>query len=265
MVAFTRRDGIATITLSRPERLNAITPENVEELLAILNGLKTDLETKVVILTGEGRGFCAGMDIQGQGDGGRAGEEPAEGKVQRLYRGMVRAGEIVLGLREIPQPVVAALRGPVVGMAFSMALACDLRVAGPTTKFVTPFLNLGFSAGDLGLTWMLPRLIGTARAGEIFYRAQTVDAARALELGLVTEIAEDDLAGAQALAEELLTRSPFGLRHTKELLNLSLDAPGLRTQLAIENRTQTLGFLTEDLVEGIAATMERRAPKFRDR
>ncbi|GAB2810223.1 enoyl-CoA hydratase/isomerase family protein [Actinocorallia aurea] len=266
MVGFTRKDGIATITLNRPERLNAITPENVEEILAILNGLKTDTETKVVILTGEGRGFCAGMDIQGQGlAGSGGGKGEGQGRIQKIYQGMVRSGEIVLGLREIPQPVIAALRGPVVGMAFSMALACDLRVAAPSTKFHTPFLNLGFSAGDLGLTWMLPRLIGTARAGEIFYRARSIGAEKALELGLVTEIAEDDVAGAEALAAELLTRSPFGLRHTKELLNLSLDAPGLRTQLAIENRTQTLGFLTEDLLEGIAATMEKRAPKFRDR
>ena len=260
MVLFDRRDGVATITLSRPERLNAVTYDDTVELLRILTGLKDDTATKVVVLTGEGRAFCAGMDIQ-QGEA----EPSDEGRVQRIYRNMVRAGELVLGLREIPQPVVAALHGPVVGMAFSLALACDLRVASPTTRFVSPFLKLGFSAGDLGLSWMLPRLIGTARAGEIFYRAQTVDAERALELGLVTEIAEDDLAGARALAAELMTRSPFGLRHTKELLNLAMDAPGLRTHLAVENRTQTMAFLTEDLKEGFAATMEKREPRFRDR
>lgn len=259
MVEFVKRDGVATITLSRPERLNAITYADTVDLLRILTGLKEDLETKVVVLTGAGRAFCAGMDIQ-QDD-----EKSDEGRVQRIYRGMVRAGELVLGLREIPQPVIAALHGPVVGMAFSMALACDLRVASPTTKFVSPFLKLGFSAGDLGLSWMLPRLIGTARAGEIFYRVQTVGAERALDLGLVTEIAEDDLAGAHALAAELMTRSPFGLRHTKELLNLALDAPGLRAHLAIENRTQTMAFLTEDLKEGFAATMEKREPQFRNR
>ncbi|GAA2722344.1 enoyl-CoA hydratase/isomerase family protein [Actinocorallia aurantiaca] len=263
MVEFVKRDGVAVITLSRPERLNAISYEDTVDLLAILGGLKEDLETKVVILTGAGRAFCAGMDIQ-QDDAGQAGAA-AEGAVQRIYRNMVRAGELVLGLREIPQPVVAALHGPVVGMAFSLALACDLRVASPTTKFISPFLKLGFSAGDLGLSWMLPRLIGTARAGEIFYRAQTVGAERALELGLVTEIAEDDLAGAEALAAELMTRSPFGLRHTKELLNLAMDAPGLRAHLAVENRTQTMAFLTEDLKEGMAATMEKREPKFHNR
>ncbi len=252
---------MAVITLSRPERLNAITVADVKTLLGIFAELKEDLETRVVILTGAGRAFCAGMDIQGDGE---EAESSAEGRVQRIYRSMVRAGELVLGLREIPQPVVAALHGPVVGMAFSMALACDLRVASPTARFVAPFLKLGFSAGDLGLSWMLPRLIGTARAGEIFYRAQSVDAERALGLGLVTEVVEDDLAGAHALAEELLTRSPFGLRHTKELLNLALDAPGLRTHLAAENRTQTMAFLTEDLREGMAATLEKREPKFRN-
>lgn len=260
MVDFKRRDGVATITLSRPDRLNAITNEVVEELLTILGELAKDTETRVVILTGEGRAFCSGMDIQQPTDG-----PSTEGKVQRIYRGLARAGEVVLALREIPQPVIAALHGPVVGMAISLALACDLRVASPTTKMVSPFLKLGFSAGDLGLSWMLPRLIGTARAAEIFYRAQTITAERALELGLVTQVVEDDLAGAHELAEELLTRSPFGLRHTKELLNLSLDAPGLRAHLAIENRTQTMAFLTEDLMEGMMATMEKREPRFNNR
>ncbi|GAA3198300.1 enoyl-CoA hydratase/isomerase family protein [Actinocorallia longicatena] len=259
MVDFDRRDGVATITLSRPDRLNAITDEIVEELLRILGELATDTATRVVILTGEGRAFCSGMDIQADTP------DSDEGRVQRIYRGLVRAGEVVCALREIPQPVVAALHGPVAGMAISLALACDLRVASPTMKMVTPFLKLGFSAGDLGLSWMLPRLIGTARAGEIFYRAQNITAERALELGLVTMIVEDDLAGARELAAELMTRSPFGLRHTKELLNLAMDAPSLRTHMAIENRTQTMAFLTEDLREGFTATLERRDPEFRNR
>ncbi|MEO5874814.1 MAG: enoyl-CoA hydratase-related protein [Streptosporangiaceae bacterium] len=259
MVRFDRRDGVATLTLSRPERLNAITDEVVEELLEILHGLATDTSVRVVILTGEGRAFCSGMDIQATGP------ESEEGRVQRLYRALQRAGDVVLALREIPQPVIAALHGPVVGMAISLALACDLRVASPTARLVSPFLRLGFSAGDLGLSWLLPRLVGTAKAAEIFYRAQSLTAAEALDLGLVTMVVEDDLVGAEELAGELLTRSPFGLRHTKELLNLSMDAPGLRAHMAIENRTQTMAFLTEDLMEGFAATMEKREPHFRNK
>lgn len=259
MVQFEKRDGVATITLSRPERLNAITDEVVEELLEILHGLATDTSVRVVIFTGEGRAFCSGMDIQDPGP------ESDEGRVQRIYRGMQRAGEVVLALREIPQPVIAALHGPVVGMAISLALACDLRVASPTTKLASPFLKLGFSAGDLGLSWLLPRLIGTAKAAEVFYRALTLTADEAAELGLVTMVVEDDLVGAQELAEELLTRSPFGLRHTKELLNLSMDAPGLRAHMAIESRTQTMAFLTEDLTEGFSASLDKRAPNFRNR
>src|SRR3954451_16178111 len=118
MVLFDTRDGVATITLSRPERLNAITDEVVEELLEILRGLVTDTSVRVVILTGAGRAFCSGMDIHDLGP------ETAEGRVQRIYRGLQRAGEVVLALREIPQPVIAALHGPVVGMAISLALAC---------------------------------------------------------------------------------------------------------------------------------------------
>ncbi|MEW2358823.1 enoyl-CoA hydratase-related protein [Spirillospora sp. NPDC029432] len=256
-----RRDGVLVITLARPERLNAVTGALTEEMLDVLNELMRDSSTQVVVLTGEGRGFCSGMDLQGgDGDGG-------EGRVQRLYHGIARGGEVTARLREIPQPVIAALHGPVAGMGVSWALACDLRVADPTTRFVVPFTNLGLSAGDCGLSWLLPRLVGTARAAEIFYRAQRLDVAAARDLGLVTEVADEgkDLEGALALAGELLAKSPYGLRRTKELLNASLDAPGLRRQLAAETGIQTMAFFTEDLAEGMAATMEKRPPEFRNR
>jgi enoyl-CoA hydratase/carnithine racemase len=264
-VAFERRDGVALITLSRPERLNAVTPAMVEELLAVLDRLATDAGTRVVVLTGAGRAFTAGMDVRDDVLGGPdAGEE---GRVARVYRGMARSGELILRLRDIPQPVIAALHGPVAGMGMSLALACDLRVADPTARFIAPFLKLGLSAGDLGLTWLLPRLVGASRAAEIFYRARTVTAAEADDLGLLATLAVEggDLAAALDLAADLLARSPFGLRHTKELLNLSLDASGLRAHLAVENRTQTMAFLTEDLAEGLAATMDKREPRFRNR
>jgi enoyl-CoA hydratase/carnithine racemase len=268
-IEFERRDGLAVVTLSRPDRLNAVTPAMVEELIAVFDRLATDTATRVVVLTGAGRAFTAGMDIRGDGTGGPSADEASEpeGRVARTYRDMVRSGELVLRLREIPQPVIAALHGPVVGMGMSVALACDLRVADPTAKFVAPFLKLGFSAGDLGLTWMLPRLIGASRAAEIFYRARSVTSSEAHDLGLIAEMADEgaDLEAALALAAELLKRSPFGLRHTKELLNLSIDASGLRAHLAVENRTQALAFLTEDLAEGVAATMEKREPRFRNR
>ncbi len=260
-VELQRRDGIAVITLSRPERLNAIDSAMVEALIAILDGLMTDTATRVVVLTGAGRAFTAGMDI-------RSGVPGSDGgTVARIYHGLTRSGEVVTRLREIPQPVIAALHGPVVGMGMPMALACDLRVADSTTTFSAPFLKLGFSAGDLGLTWLLPRLIGVSRASEIFYRARPVTAAEADDLGLLAELTEagGDLEAALALAGELMSRSPFGLRHTKELLNLSLDVPAMRRQLAVENRTQALAFLTEDVVEGLTAAVEKREPEFRDR
>jgi enoyl-CoA hydratase len=258
-----RRDGVVTITLSRPERLNAVDGALTEEMLDALNELARDPSTHVVVLTGEGRGFCSGMDIQGGDPGG----ETAEGRVQRLYRGIARGAEVTARLREIPQPVIAALHGPVAGMGVSWALACDLRVADPTTRFVVPFTNLGLSAGDCGLSWLLPRLIGPAKAAEISYRAQRLDVHRADELGLITEITAEgaDLAGAQALADELLTKSPYGLRRTKELLNASLDAPGLRRQLAAETAVQTLAFFSEDLAEGMTATLQKRTPEFKNR
>jgi enoyl-CoA hydratase len=258
-----RRDGVLTITLSRPERLNAVDGALTEEMLDVLNELMRDPDTRVVVLTGEGRGFCSGMDIQGGDPGG----ESTEGRAQRLYRGIARGGEVTARLREIPQPVIVALHGPVAGMGVSWALAGDLRVADPTTRFVVPFVNLGLSAGDCGLSWLLPRLVGPAKAAEIAYRAQRLDVTRADALGLITEITPEggDLAAAQALAEELLTKSPYGLRRTKELLNASLDVPGLRQQLLAETAVQALAFFTEDLAEGMTATLEKRPPDFRNR
>lgn len=280
-LALDRRDGVLVITLSRPERLNAVTAELTEELIDVLHELPRDTETQVVVLTGEGRGFCSGMDIQGGDPGdkssagaraGSSGSPPptatvSEGRIQRIYRGIARGGEVTARLREIPQPVIGALHGPVAGMGVSWALACDLRVADPTTKFVVPFTDLGLSGGDCGLSWLLPRLVGPAKAAEIFYRAQRLNVDKACELGLVTEVTEqgEDLEGALALAAELLAKSPYGLRRTKELLNLSLDAPGLRQQLVTETGIQTMAFFTEDLVEGMTATMERRPPQFKNR
>jgi enoyl-CoA hydratase/carnithine racemase len=260
-----RRDGIMVLTLSRPDRLNAVTPALVEEILDVLNELARDVATHVLVLTGEGRGFCSGMDLTG--GGADTPDGPDVGRVQRLHHGIGRGGEVTARLREIPQPVIAALHGPVAGMGVSWALACDLRVADPTTRFVVPFVNLGLSAGDCGLSWLLPRLAGHAQAAEICYRASRFGAERARELGLITELTDEgkDLESALALAEELLTKSPYGLRRTKELLNLSLDVPGLRRQLAIETGVQTMAFFTEDLAEGMAATMEKRPPEFKNR
>ncbi|SEF82456.1 short chain enoyl-CoA hydratase /Enoyl-CoA hydratase [Thermomonospora echinospora] len=260
-----RRDGVLVITLNRPERLNAVSAAVSEEMVDVLNGLMRDPRTHVVVLTGAGRGFCSGMDIRDDGPG--TAEPDAEGRAQRLYRGIAGGGEVTARLREIPQPVIAALHGPVAGMGVSWALACDLRVADPTTRFVLPFTDLGLSGGDCGLSWLLPRLVGPAKAADLLYRARRLRAEEARELGLITEMAEEggDLAAALALAGELLRRSPYGLRRTKELLNASLDAPGLRQQLVAETGIQTLAFFTEDLAEGMTATLAGRPPEFRNR
>ncbi|TMQ87484.1 hypothetical protein ETD83_39725 [Actinomadura soli] len=128
-------------------------------------------------------------------------------------------------------------------------------------------VDLGLSAGDCGLSWLLPRLVGPAKAAEISYRAQRLDVTRADALGLITEITPEaaDLDAAHALADDLLTKSPYGLRRTKELLNASLDAPGLRRQLMAETAVQTLAFFTEDLAEGMTATLQKRPPDFKNR
>jgi enoyl-CoA hydratase len=268
-LAVERRDAVLVVTLSRPDRLNAVSSAMVEELHDVLDGLIRDSDTRIVVLAGAGRGFCSGMDVKGGavGDGTSAPGQVPQGRVQQIYGSLLRSAELIPRLREIPQPIVAALHGPVVGMGISLALAADLRVADPTVRFVAPFHRLGLSGGDIGLSWLLPRMVGPAKAAEIFYRDLTLDAAQVEGLGLLTEVTAEgkDLDGALALAAELLTKSPFGLRNTKELLNLSLDAPGLRAHQAVENRSQALAFMTEDLIEGMSAVVERREPTFNDR
>lgn len=262
-VTFERRDGIAVLTLNRPERRNAYDLSTVEEIHAVCNELDADLATRVLILTGAGPAFCAGIDLK---EGVDAWPEQV-GKVQARYRLQRRLASMVLRLREIPQPVIAAIHGPAVGGGLALAAAADLRVADTTARFNAAFIRLGLSGGDDGASWLLPRLVGPAVAAEILYTGRFVDADEALRIGLVNKVVQEgDLAEAALnLAAQILENSPFGIRMTKELLNYSLDAPALRQAMEMENRTQVLCLMTEDFDEGVRAFTERRPANYQDR
>jgi enoyl-CoA hydratase len=257
-------EGIAVLTLSQPARLNAYSLAMVEEIHAVLDALDRDLSSRVLILTGAGRAFCAGIDLKDDLD---SWPERQLGKVQSRYRMQKRLASMVVRLREIPQPVIAAVHGPAVGGGLALAAACDVRLADPTARFGAAFIKLGLSAGDDGATWLMPRIVNPSLAAELLYTGRLIDASEALRIGLVSRVTEPGghVTAARDLAREMLANSPFGIRMTKELLNYTLDAPGLRHVIELENRTQALCMMTEDFEEGTRAFAERRPARYRDR
>lgn len=257
------RDGIGVVQLNRPDRLNAYSPQTVSEFLGLCDRLERDLSIRVAILHGAGRAFCAGLDMKtGIGDW-----DEGVGRVQNRYRVQQRLASMVVRLREIPQPVIAAVHGHAVGGGLALAAAADLRVADGTARFSAAFVRLGLSGGDDGSTWFLPRLLGPAVAADLLYTGRTVDADEALRIGLVNRVVEDGrhLEASIELAQRIMANPPFGVRMTKELLNFSLGAPSLRDAIELENRTQALCLMTDDFAEGERAYAERRPARFADR
>lgn len=256
-------DHIAIVYLNRPERLNAIDRQMADELLAALNCLRDNLDCRVVILTGRGRGFSAGLDLQE--DPRRATDPP--GEPQARYRVVQRMATIASTLRAIPQPVIAAVNGPAAGGGMGIALACDVRVASESAVFLPSFATIGLSAGEMGTSFFLPRIVGSEHAARVLYTAARVSAQEAKELGLVSRVVQDGeaLAEARKLAGDMVRSvSPLGLRLTKELLNVSAGATSLEMVLHLENRGQALAVLTEDHREAVRAFRKRRPPMYRD-
>jgi enoyl-CoA hydratase len=266
-------DGIGVVKLNRPDKLNAFTIQMIEELHNLFHKLETDMDVRVLILTGEGRAFSAGTDLN-ECATIYAKQTPKKylhlkymdvpETVKREYYAQRRTSQLILRMREIPQPIICAIKGPTVGMAFSIAAAADIRIAGESARFRNGVVLLGLSAVDIGNSYFLPRLIGLSRAAEILYSARFVDAQEAERIGFVSKIVPDDklMDEALALAKTLTRNSPLGLRLTKSSINANLSAANLETALEIENRAQVLSMTSVDMNEGIAAFMEKREPKY---
>lgn len=260
------RDGpVTTVALDRPERLNALSYEVIRGLARTLEELRSDPAQRVVLLTGTGRAFCAGIDLKEQASG--ATWDDRSGHVQERYALQQAVADVVVGLRRIPQPVIAVVAGTAAGGGLSLACAADIRIAEPAATFSAAFVRLGASGGDLGSSYFLPRIVGWDRAAELLYTGRTVDAAEAERIGLVTQMAGtgQGLATAQALAAEMVAVAPMSTRMTKSLLNLSRDGATLDQMIEFENRTQILLTHTEDFAEGVSAFAQRRPPRFSDR
>lgn len=254
------KPGIRRMTFDRPERLNAINNAFIAGLHAALDDAEADRSCRVVLLTGAGRGFCAGFDMKGGDYSGDA----AQRGVADLMAGQRRLADLALRLHELPAAVVAAVNGPAAGGGFALALAADIRVASEAAVFVASNVTIGLSGGEMGMTWRLPRLIGEGRAAEMLLTGRRMGAAEALSIGLVTAVYPPDqlLEAALGVADLIIASSPFTTWMTKELLDANASAGSLRHAVQNENRTQVLCNFTGDIAEAVAAFREGRPPVF---
>ena len=257
-----KEGAIDWLTLNRPEQLNALSRTMMLELQHYFGELYTDHDVRVVILRGAGRGFCAGLDLKED----RGGASSESGPVAGL-RAQRRVSEIMLCMRRCPQPIISVVQGPAAGGGFGLALASDIRIAGPKARMNAAFIRIGLSACDVGVSYFLPRLVGASLASELLLTGRFIDAARAERLGLVSSVVPEDelVAAARSMANEILANSPIGVRLTKDCLNMSIDAPSLDSVVAMEDRQQILISQTQDMREGVGAFLEKRAPVFTER
>jgi enoyl-CoA hydratase len=246
---------VTLLTLDRPERLNALNRELVEDLHAALDAVAADDQVRVVVLTGAGRGFCAGLDLK---------EPPSGDGVVGGLRAQERLAGIMLKLRALPQPVIAAVNGPAAGGGLALALASDVRLAAPEARFNVAFVRIGVSGADMGVSYFLPRIVGLGHASELMLTGRLVDAEEAARIGLANRVvpANELLGAARELAAEIVRNAPFGVRMTKEVLGHNVDAQSPAAAIALENRTQILATQTGDILEAMQAFVEKREPRW---
>ncbi|HTK64876.1 MAG TPA: enoyl-CoA hydratase-related protein [Pseudonocardia sp.] len=252
--------GIHLLELDRPERLNAISVALLDDLHGELELLAVDRSARVVVLTGRGRGFCAGLDLVERK--GEFGGRPA----QERMRSQKRIAALMTGLRSLPQPVIAAVNGPAAGGGLALALASDVRIAGESARFGDAFVRIGLSGCDVGVSWLLPRLIGASRAFELMLTGRVIDAAETDRIGLVSRVVPDAelLETALSVAREIVANSPFGVRMTKDVMWSQLEIGSMAAGIALENSTQIATTFTADQAEAAVAFLQRRPPEFTD-
>ncbi|MFI6421075.1 enoyl-CoA hydratase family protein [Streptomyces sp. NPDC050842] len=253
-------EGVATVTLARPAKLNALTFAAYADLRDLLAELSRERAVRALVLGGEGRGFCSGGDVD-EIIGATLSLDTA-----RLLDFNRMTGQVVRALRECPFPVVAALHGVAAGAGAVLALAADFRVADPTTRFAFLFTRVGLSGGDMGAAYLLPRVVGLGHATRLLMLGEPVQAAEAERIGLVSELTEEGAADtrAAALARRLADGPALALAQTKALLSAELDMP-LAASIELDAATQALLMHGEDYAEFHAAFTEKRPPKWQGR
>jgi enoyl-CoA hydratase len=254
---------VAVVTLNRPDRLNALSIDLALALDETLAAVSDENDTWVVVLTGAGRGFCSGLDLKDYGvlpgiDGLTVGRI-----AQRSMRAYSR---LVLTLRRMPQPVIAAVNGPAYGGGMCLALAADLRIAARSAVFNATGIVNGLTSTEMAAGWLLPRLIGASRSNDLLLTGREVGAEEAAAMGLVSRIVDDDAALAEALeaARGMCRFSPYGLSMTKNALWANLEIGSLETAIELEDRNQLMLGFTENLQEAIRAFDAGRQPVYTD-
>ncbi len=257
-IAVEQRGPVDWLTLNRPEALNSINNQMVAELSDYFGRLFHAKSTRIVVMKGAGRAFCAGLDIKAQGT------EPAPFAGGFGFQGWL--ADVYVKMRRCPQPIISLIHGPACGGGFAFALASDVRIAARSARMNAAFIKLGLTSCDMGTSYFLPRLVGASLAAELMLTGRFVDAERALVTGLVSQVTADEqlVAAGEALVAEMLATSPIGLRMTKEGLNFAIDAPSLEAAIALENRNQLMAAASDDFKEGLAAFLEKRPPRYSD-
>lgn len=267
-------NGIGILTFTRADKANAMSFQMVEELHSIFDALMINLDCRVLIIKAEGNVFNAGQDLN---DGTILKQKKKPERFKKDYYFLDapevlksfmyyqnRIAELIVKMRKISQPIIAMVQGAAMGAGFSFTLATDIRIASKEAKFNAAYINLGLTGSDMGSSYFLPRLIGMSRAAELLYTGRFFNAEEALRIGFILKIVEKDklLEAALEIAEELLSKSPLGLRMTKQAINLTLDSPSLETMIQFENRGQVLSGSSEDIWEAFYAYIEKRKAKF---
>jgi enoyl-CoA hydratase len=257
------REQVALVTLDRPERLNAMSHELVADLHRALEEVGQDNSCRVVVITGAGRGFCAGLDLKGTGP---APNSEGLGRPQQSMKAQQHIARLIPRMRSLPQPVIAAVNGPAAGGGLAVALGSDIRIAAESARFNVAFVRIGLSGCDIAVSWLLPRLVGASRAFELLLTGRLIDATEAERIGLVLEVVPDGqvVDAALELADRICANSPFGVWMTKEVMWSNLEVPSMQAAIDLENRTQLLTTFTEDMQEAMAAFLEKRPPQFKN-
>ncbi len=256
---FSVEDGVALLSLNRPEQLNSFTPPMHLELREALKQVRQTPEVRVLLLTGEGRGFCAGQDLSDRNVAPEAAMPDLDASIETYYNPLIRA------LRDLPMPVVCAVNGVAAGAGANIPLACDLVLAARSASFIQAFCKIGLIP-DSGGTWMLPRLIGMARAKALALLGERLTAEQAADWGLIYRVVDDAKLRSEALklARHLATQPTSGLALIKRSLNASFDN-SFDEQLDLERDLQRLAGRSDDYREGVSAFMAKRSPTFRGR
>ena len=255
-------DDILLVGLNRPDRLNAITPAMMSELADLTSRVDLDRSLRAVVLTGEGRGFCAGADLQGDESIVPGGEDTHP--TVRVFMSQDQIASVNEGIHRSRKPWIAAVNGACVGGGFAMALACDVRIAARSARFGAVFIKVGVSNCDMGTSYFLPRLVGASRSAELLLTGRIFDADEADRIGLVADVVEngDEVDRALATARQIRENGPFAVWLTKETMWETIDSPSLRHAIDLENRTQIMATATGDFAEATRAFRERRPPEF---